>query len=138
MIKIIKNRNPIDQDYFLSRLSELYQLLELRGDLTIKLGSSQESRTLNREYRQKDYPTDVLSFPLNQQFPEGYYLGDIFICYPLAREQAQKFNIPLHDELLRLMVHGVLHLSGHDHELDSGEMEKLQEILYQKLLRSKT
>jgi probable rRNA maturation factor len=138
MIKIIKNRNPIDQDYFLSRLSELYQLLELQGDLTIKLGSSQESRTLNREYRQKDYPTDVLSFPLNQQFPEGYYLGDIFICYPLAREQALKFNIPLHNELLRLMVHGILHLSGHDHELDSGEMDKLQETLYQKLLQSKT
>lgn len=136
MIKIIENSNPIDQDYFISRLSELFQSLELQGDITVKLGSSQEARELNREYRQKDYPTDVLSFPLNQQLPGGYYLGDIFICYPLAREQAQRFNIPLNNELLRLMIHGLLHLSGYDHEQDSGEMEKLQEKLLNQLLHS--
>lgn len=138
MIKIIENSNRIDQDYFISRLSELFQLLELRGDLTIKLGSSQEARALNREYRQKDHPTDVLSFPLNQQLPGGYYIGDIFICYPLVQKQALKFNVPLNDELLRLMIHGILHLSGYDHEQDSGEMEKMQEKLLNKLLYSES
>jgi len=138
MIKIIENSNPIDQDYFISRLSELFQLLELQGDVTVKLGSSQEARKLNREYRQNDHPTDVLSFSLNQQLPGGYYLGDIFICYPLAQEQALRFNIPLNNELLRLIIHGFLHLSGYDHEQDSGEMEKLQEKLLNQLLHSES
>lgn len=138
MIKIIENSNPIDQDYFISRLSELFQLLELQGDVTVKLGSSREARKLNREYRKKDYPTDVLSFPLNQKLPGGYYLGDIFICYPLVREQAIRFNIPLKNELLRLMIHGLLHLSGYDHEQDSGDMEKLQEKYFNQLLHSES
>jgi probable rRNA maturation factor len=138
MIKIIENSNPIDQEFFVSRLSKLFQLLELQGDMTVKLGSSQEARALNLEYRQKDYPTDVLSFPLNQKLPDGYYLGDIFICYPLVQKQALKLNIPLNIELLRLMIHGVLHLSGYDHEQDSGEMEKLQEELLNKLFHSES
>jgi probable rRNA maturation factor len=136
MIKIIPNNNPIDRDYFISRLSRLQQQLNLDGDITIKVGSRSESRNLNQEYRQKDYPTDVLSFSLNQELPAGFYLGDIFICYPIAREQARQFDIPLNNELLRLMIHGVLHLSGYDHEKDSGEMDQLQESFLEELLAS--
>jgi probable rRNA maturation factor len=133
MIKLIKNRHKIDEKYFVSRLSELSRILDLKGDISIKLGSSQESQALNLEYLQKDYPTDVLSFPLQQQLPGGFYLGDIFICFPLAQEQAQKFDIPPNNELLRLMIHGILHLAGYDHEQDTGEMEKLQEKLLSEL-----
>jgi len=137
MIKLIKNKYQIDEKYFVSRLSELSRILDLKGDVSIKLGSSQESQDLNLEYLQKDYPTDVLSFPLRQQLPGGFYLGDIFICFPLAREQAQQFGIPPNNELLRLMIHGILHLAGYDHEQDAGEMEKLQERLLSDLLNLK-
>lgn len=137
MIKLIGNRYQIDEKYFASRLSELSRILDLKGDISIKLGSSQESQALNLEYLQKDYPTDVLSFPLQQQLPGGFYLGDIFICFPLAQEQALKFDIPPNNELLRLMIHGILHLAGYDHEQDAGEMEKLQERLLSDLLNLK-
>jgi probable rRNA maturation factor len=133
MIKITESIHPINRDFLTPRLTQLDRLLELKGDITVKLGSEQESRSLNREYRKKDYSTDVLSFPIQQAFPDGYYLGDIFICYPLAKRQAQQFNVSFQSELLRLIVHGVLHLTGYDHERDSGEMEQLQEELLKKL-----
>jgi probable rRNA maturation factor len=126
MISLNKNKFRLNQNYFLKRLYPVIQKLDISGDITIKLGSEDESRELNQTYLNRNYPTDVLSFPINQQFPEGYYLGDIFICLPIARKQAREKNIPLNTELLILMVHGLLHLAGHDHDGDTGEMLKLQ------------
>ena len=103
--------------------------LEPRGTIVIKLGGLEESRSLNRQYLEKDYPTDVLSFPFNEELPEGYYVGDIFICFPVAQNQAKENHIALEEELFRLMVHGLLHLYGYDHETDSGQMLSLQEQL---------
>ena len=88
-------------------------------------------RELNREHRQKDQPTDVLSFPLYE--PEAFerngrtrpqavtqanelMLGDIVISVDTAREQAAAYDAPLGREIERLLIHGVLHLCGHDHE----------------------
>ncbi|MCK4836311.1 MAG: rRNA maturation RNase YbeY [Candidatus Aminicenantes bacterium] len=127
MINLIKNKYRLDQNYFINRLKPVIQKLDIKGDISIKLGSEDESRDLNQKYLQKDYPTDVLSFPIQQQLPEGYYLGDIFICMPIAREQAKKEKISLKNELLILMIHGILHLAGYDHEGDNGEMFSLQD-----------
>lgn len=110
--------------------------LKIKGTITIRLGSSQESQELNKKFLKKDYPTDVLSFPINETFPQGFYFGDIFICYPVAREQAAAYNIALEEELLNLMIHGVLHLSGYDHEEDRGEMLELQKQLLQEIKNS--
>ncbi len=82
-------------------------------------------RRLNREYRQVDRPTDVLSFPA--ELPG--LLGDIAIDVPYAARQARRRGHGLEREVQLLLVHGVLHLLGHDHETDGGEMFRLQRRL---------
>lgn len=126
MITIIDEQFKTDRDFYLEKLKDITRELGIAGDIVIKLGDKEESRDLNNKYLNKDYPTDVLSFPFNEELPEGYYLGDIFICYPAAEEQAQERNITTREELLTLMIHGLLHLSGYDHETDKGNMNELQ------------
>jgi probable rRNA maturation factor len=129
MIEIVNEDYTLDSQFYLEKLEAIVKELNITGDIVIKLGDKDEARQLNLQYRQKDYPTDVLSFPSNEELPEGYYLGDIFICHPLAEDQAKENDISLEEELLTLMVHGVRHLAGYDHETDDGEMEQLQERL---------
>lgn len=124
---------PQAPQVFLDRLTTMAEELKLEGSVVIKVGDQEESRDLNARYRKKDYPTDVLSFPFQEELPEGgFYLGDIFICYPIAKEQAAENNIPVEEEVFSLMVHGILHLGGFDHEEDDGEMLGLQEQLIEK------
>jgi probable rRNA maturation factor len=82
-----------------------------------------ELRRLNREFRHKDYATDVLSFPAAGA---GSYIGDLAISLERAREQAREFDHSTYDELRILMLHGVLHLLGYDHETDSGRMARAE------------
>jgi len=99
--------------------------------VSLSLVRDSEMRELNREHRQKDQPTDVLSFPLYE--PDAFarngrthplaateanelMLGDIVISVDTAREQAAAYDAPLGREIERLLIHGVLHLCGHDHE----------------------
>ncbi|MCK4762266.1 MAG: rRNA maturation RNase YbeY [Candidatus Aminicenantes bacterium] len=135
MIKITAGEFKIDEVFYVERLEQIAAQQNLNGDVVIKLGDKEEARALNLQYLQKDYPTDVLSFPFNEELPSGYYLGDIFICYPIAEEQARESGITLQEELFTLMVHGLLHLSGLDHESDAGEMEQLQEQLVEKHIK---
>jgi probable rRNA maturation factor len=82
-------------------------------------------KKLNREYRGKDYATDVLSFPFN----EPDYLGEIYISLQRVTIQARRFGISYDDELLRLLVHGMFHLLGYDHKtkLQRCEMERKEQ-----------
>jgi len=74
------------------------------------------SRTLNRTWRHKDAPTDVLSFPVGTRGPDGRLaLGDIVVCMPLAARQAKARGHALAREIDVLVVHGFLHLAGFDH-----------------------
>jgi probable rRNA maturation factor len=88
-----------------------------------------ELRRLNREFRGKDAATDVLSFPVSP-LPEGRgsesRLGDLAISLPRARAQAAAFGHNLEQELRILMLHGVLHLTGMDHETDNGHMARAE------------
>jgi probable rRNA maturation factor len=70
-------------------------------------------RRLNDQFLQHDYPTDVVSFPLPQ--PDGTLAGDIYLCRYVAARQARQHGIPVREELLRLVTHGVLHVLGYDH-----------------------
>lgn len=100
-------------------------------ELGLYLVLPERSRELNRQHRQKDKPTDVLSFPLNEHGLEEYGilpLGDIFICLEVAQQQANEMNIPPNQELARLAVHGLLHLLGYDHELSSVEEKKMIDL----------
>ena len=80
-----------------------------------------ELQQLNRTYRKKDYPTDVLSFPGEQP-----YLGDIAISLARARAQAKQQGHTTEDELKILLLHALLHLKGHDHETDKGQMKRAE------------
>ena len=88
-----------------------------RGDLSVVLTDDQQLRELNRDYLGIDAPTDVLSFPASEKDPESgeAYLGDILISVERAAQQAEAAGHPVEAELQLLVVHGVLHLLGHDH-----------------------
>lgn len=82
-----------------------------------------ELARLNEQFRQKTGPTDVLSFPMES---EDGYLGDLAISLARARAQAKQYGHSVEEELRVLMLHGVLHLKGMDHETDSGEMARTE------------
>ncbi len=87
------------------------------SELTIVLTDDARLHQLNREYLGVDAPTDVLSFPASETDPEtgARYMGDILISVPRAQAQADAAGHPLESEVQLLVVHGVLHLLGHDH-----------------------
>ena len=90
-----------------------------------------EIRELNQTYRKKDKSTDVLSFPLNEKGSDGrFYLGDIVISVPRAREQAAELGHPLDRELEILAVHGFLHLLGYEHDAGHEDEEAELHALY--------
>lgn len=129
MVRIINKNFSIDIDSLTDMSEKITNDLKMKGDITIKLSDIEESRELNLKYRKKDYPTDVLSFPLNEKFPDSFYIGDILICFPVAKEQAEVNNISINRELFTLICHGILHLAGYDHETDSGKMLEIQNKL---------
>jgi probable rRNA maturation factor len=115
---------------------ELARVLRSRAKKVASLSFVTESaiRKLNRVYRHIDKPTDVLSFepdPSTRKAGEEgkSYLGDIVVCIPYAKREASRRGMTLREELLRLIAHGVLHLSGFDHatEKEEEKMFGLQE-----------
>lgn len=106
----------------------LAELAPEHATFGVRLTSDREMRRLNRTYRGKDAPTDVLSFP-GQETPEGPHLGDVVIGVPVARRQAEAAGHSSDRELRILLLHGVLHCLGYDHETDDGTMERLERKL---------
>jgi probable rRNA maturation factor len=86
-------------------------------DLSIVIDDDQTLQELNQKYLDIDAPTDVLSFQMNDLDPESrrVYLGDIIVSYPRAQAQAEAAGHPVDAELQLLVIHGILHLVGHDH-----------------------
>ncbi|WP_342190163.1 MULTISPECIES: rRNA maturation RNase YbeY [unclassified Spiroplasma] len=110
-------------------------------ELSLNIISKEMSLKLNQTYRQKNYVADVLSFPVEADNQKLYaminmrILGDIFICFELAQEQADKYEHSLLRELSFLFLHGLLHLLGYDHQTKSEEdiMFALQDEVLTKL-----
>jgi probable rRNA maturation factor len=94
----------------------------LPGEVNILLTGNSEIQRLNLQFRRKDQPTDVLSFP-SVEPGEG---GDIAISLQTARVQAAQIGHDLLTEVKVLILHGMLHLAGHDHESDRGQMRRLE------------
>lgn len=103
--------------------------------VTIQLISDEAMARLNRTFRHKRGPTDVLSFPANGAKPnaKSEYVGDIAISPETARRNARRFARSLADELRILILHGMIHLAGFDHETDHGEMDRLERRLRRRL-----
>jgi len=107
-----------------------------QGEVSVTLMGDDGIRKLNLEFLRKDCPTDVLAFALHD--PGEPILGDVYIGFHQAQRQAQEWEVPLEEELLRLVIHGTLHLTGHDHpegeERFQSPMFRLQEEILARLL----
>ena len=103
--------------------------------VTIELISDATMARLNQTYRKKIGPTDVLSFPSNGAGPvkDAEYVGDIAISPETARRNARRFSRSLPVEMRILILHGMIHLAGYDHESDHGEMDRLERRLRKRL-----
>ncbi len=98
--------------------------------LTVVFVGPRKMRALNRRYRNRDCATDVLSFSYGEEIVEGRpCLGEVVIAPHIAWENAEQFGQEPASEVVRLLVHGILHLLGHDHESDGGEMNRIQRRL---------
>lgn len=98
---------------------------------TIAFVSDRSIRKLNQQFRNIDKATDVLSFPAGDE--DETNLGDIAISVETAAAQAKENGLTLENEIAQLILHGLLHLSGYDHETDNGEMNRLELRLRKKL-----
>ena len=106
------------------------------ADVTVVFVSDRAMRELNRMWRGKRATTDVLSFPAAQaefEKAEGPSLGDVVISVEQAARQAKEHGLSLENEVAQLILHGLLHLSGYDHETDQGEMNQLELRLRKRL-----
>jgi len=86
----------------------------------IVFSDDEELRRINLDFRMKNYPTDVISFPLTQH-EKGYTGGDVFISVDRAKKDAEKYGMSLDEEIARLIIHGTLHILGYDHEKQKDE-----------------
>jgi probable rRNA maturation factor len=101
---------------------------KLKGTVNVLVTGSSELRSLNRRFRSKDQPTDVLSFLPGPGFVNGL-AGDIAISADIARQNARRLGHSAADEIKILALHGVLHLAGYDHEHDDGAMASREAAL---------
>ena len=117
-------------------LTEVSSVPSQTFELTIRLVNSEESQQLNSQYRGKDKPTNVLSFPF--EVPDGIelnLLGDLIICIEVMKQEAKDQNKALFDHWAHLVIHGCLHLVGFDHISDNEalEMESIEITVLSKL-----
>jgi probable rRNA maturation factor len=108
-----------------------------QAELCLVLVGNAEMRKLNAQFRKRDYPTDVLSFPAGDELPTGVQLlGDVIISVAKAKEQAKAKRRTLDEELVTLLIHGIVHLLGYDHERspkDARIMDRLEKKIYRAL-----
>jgi probable rRNA maturation factor len=114
-------------------LADAVRAAGLDGSVSVLLTGDAEIQRLNREFRGKDKPTDVLSFPAGDGFRRVRVAGDLAISVETAAREAAQRGHALELELRVLLLHGVLHLAGFDHETDSGEMARKENLLRKKL-----
>ena len=114
-------------------LSRAMKAAKLAGGVSVLLTGDEEIRQLNRVFRHKDKTTDVLSFPAMQMNVNRKLAGDLAISVETAARAAEQREHGLDVELKILMLHGVLHLAGWDHERDSGDMARKEEQLRKRL-----
>jgi probable rRNA maturation factor len=117
---------------------KILQLIEQdQAELSIALIGDAEMRKLNARFRHKDYPTDVLSFPVEGVLPGAErLLGDVIISVDKAQQQAKERRRSLAEEMITLLIHGILHLLGYDHERSAKDaviMARLEKKLYRAL-----
>ena len=104
----------------------------LKGRVNVLETSSAEMKSLNRRFRGKDKPTDVLSFPAEPEI-QKQFAGEIAISAEVATQNARRLGHSPAEEIKILVLHGILHLRGYDHECDNGQMARREKQLRAKL-----
>lgn len=131
-----EENSHLTYEFFMKIAEAVFDYLnnkENQYEISLLITNDETIHLLNKEYRQKDKPTDVLSFPMEDEV----MLGDIVISLDTAKNQAQEREIGLDREIAFLFIHGLLHLLGYDHETsveDEKEMFALQEEILKKLI----
>ncbi|HEU5412757.1 MAG TPA: rRNA maturation RNase YbeY [Candidatus Angelobacter sp.] len=115
--------NPVALQRFARRAQTMARV---KGEVAVLITSRSKVQALNRRFRKKDKATDVLSFP-------SHGGGDIAICFEIARQNATWLGHSVTDEIKILVLHGMLHLAGYDHETDSGQMARAEARLRARL-----
>ena len=139
MIEIVNRQRklPIDSKHWQEFGSQALSVLPTRNPgATIVFVSDRSMAILNSRWRGKRVTTDVLSFPSGQtrfEKAEGLNLGDVVISIEQAARQAKQNRVTLKNEIAQLILHGLIHLCGFDHETDEGEMNRLEIKLRKKL-----
>lgn len=139
----------IDEDRVRTLALAVLEAEEVESSVTVAFVETGEAARLNAEYRAGEGPTDVLSFSYDstleeaewcepEEAGEGDYLGDVVIAPEVARRNALEEGMPLSRELATLIIHGLLHLAGYDHEKDEGEMLERQQVLLDRLWPDET
>jgi len=134
MIEVVnrQRRLRVDTEAWATFAAKALEAIGKTGSsATIAFVSDNKIRQLNRQFRGIDKATDVLSFPADG--PDDLNLGDIAVSVETAAAQAKENGLQFNDEIAQLILHGLLHLSGYDHETDNGEMNSLELRLRKRL-----
>lgn len=140
MISININREikcPQSDEKIKKILNIIQKKLKFSGQVEINIVSAAAIRKLNKEYRNKDKVTDVLSFAWKEdKVIKSDFIGQIYICYTQIERQAKEFAVSTDEEFVRILTHGVLHLLGYDHaeEKEAKKMFKIQEEIVKKFV----
>lgn len=134
MIEVVNRQRRVKLDtqaWATFALKALDAIGKTGSSVTVAFVSDNKIQELNRRFRGIDRATDVLSFPADG--PDDLNLGDIAVSVETAAAQAKENGLHFDDEIAQLILHGLLHLSGYDHETDSGEMNRLELRLRKRL-----
>ncbi|ACN99294.1 rRNA maturation RNase YbeY [Sulfurihydrogenibium azorense] len=141
--KILINKEVYDKEitkeFVKKAVEQILKNLQLENiEISITLTDNDTIKSINKEWRNKDKPTDVLSFPFGDTIGYKYrVLGDVIISLPYAKKQAQEIGFSYKQEIVRLLTHGILHLLGYDHETneeDAKVMFNLQDKIFEKVI----
>ncbi len=119
---MVEFNNLTEEDIPVDDLESLAHKVGGDRDISIAFLLPEEMATLNERYRKKKGATDVLSFE-----GDGDYLGEVLICPRVVKKVAEENNLKYEDEIRRVLVHGILHLMGYDHQTEE-EMKKMRDI----------
>ncbi|RXK01197.1 rRNA maturation RNase YbeY [Arcobacter sp. CECT 8986] len=124
---MIELDNQVNLDIDIALIEEISNSLTSK-DIELIITNNESIRELNKEHRNKDKATDVLSFPLEFDMP-NMPLGSIVISKDFVEDKAKEYNHSIQNEFTLLFIHGLLHLLGYDHEVDNGEHRQKEEEL---------
>jgi probable rRNA maturation factor len=139
MVEVVNRQRkmPVDEGWWLAFVEKALKVVPSDGaGATVAFVSDRAMRGLNRRWRGKVGTTDVLSFPSGQEEFEkgvGLSLGDVVVSVEQAARQAAEHGLDFEGEVAQLILHGLLHLCGYDHETDGGEMNALELKLRRRL-----